>query len=429
MTHNAGITLAGLCCLLALSGCGAQPKSAPPGGGGEIANAPPPTPVAAQPGAGGSTATAAAGENRAVAAKGSSGPRAKALPDAPPSYRFDVGADIPNLEVVSADDPRSGALVALVEPPIGVDSSMVALEDDLVQGRTSFGAAPTGGAPTGFTVVEDAGRSEDGLPLRLRCEKDGSEMVLVPAGLFLQGREGADPDAAPMHPVEVSAFYIDVFEVTLAQYEKYWKETRPLPGRAANHGGADTLPAVGVNWRDASAYLKWVGKELPTEAEWEKAARGPNQFLYPWGDGRVLWHRRRTPQQIDPVGSYPADRSIYGAMDLAGNAREWCADFYTDDAYKEAAGTAGGVPTDWKGPKQGSPPAHHVVRGSAADWQLWHRGNAAMLAPTDDIGFRGVLHLKGATAASNAPPPSADSNEPPASATPAGAGRRRRGAK
>src|SRR4029079_2889602 len=155
--------------------------------------------------------------------------------------------------------------------------------------------------------------SDDGAPLRIRCEKDGSEMVRVPAGLFLQGRDGVDPSAGPMHPVELSGYYIDVFEVTLGQYEKYWKETRPLPGRPANHGNADNLPALGVNWKDASAYLEWVGKELPTEAEWEKAARGPKQFLYPWGDGRVLWQRPRTPQQIDPVGSYPADRSIYGA--------------------------------------------------------------------------------------------------------------------
>jgi formylglycine-generating enzyme required for sulfatase activity len=237
-------------------------------------------------------------------------------------------------------------------------------------------------------------------------------MVWVPAGLFLQGHDGDDPTAAPMHPVELGGYYIDAHEVTLGRYMKFWKETRPLPTRPANEGADENMPVLGISWRDAEAYLKWVGKELPTEAEWEKAARGPDKFAYPWGNGRVLWHKPRTTTQIDLVGSYPHDRSIYGAFDLAGNAREWCADFYTDDSYREAAGATGALVKDPKGPKIASPVGHRVVRGSASGWEVWRRSSGPMLAPTDDIGFRGVLRSFTADASRAGPPPDAGNLAP-----------------
>jgi formylglycine-generating enzyme required for sulfatase activity len=139
-----------------------------------------------------------------------------------------------------------------------------------------------------------------------------------------------------------------------------------------------------------------------------------------WGEGRELWHRSRTTTQIDPVGSFPADRSVYGAFDLAGNAREWCADFYADDAYRQAAGTTGALVTSPEGPKTPSQAGHRVVRGSASGWELWHRSSAPMLAPSDDIGFRGVLRSSSGPGTRAGPPPSTD---PPKSAEP----RRKRG--
>jgi formylglycine-generating enzyme required for sulfatase activity len=322
--------------------------------------------------------------------KTAAAPRRRQLPDSPESYRFEVGTDVPNFELVSANDPRSGALVALAEPPIGFDSSHFDVEELDGDGRRVQHPS-AGSAPAGFTAVPEAGFAEDGEPARIRCDKDGSEMVRVPAGMFLQGHDGDDPTAAPMHPVELGGYYIDAHEVTLGQYQKFYKETRPLPTRPANEGADENMPVLGISWRDAVAYLEWVDKQLPTEAEWEKAARGPDKFTYPWGDGRVLWQKPRATTQIDPIGVFVHDRSIYGAFDLAGNAREWCADFYADDAYRQAAGATGALVTDPQGPKIASPAGHRVVRGSADGWELWRRSSAPMLAPTNDIGFRGVL--------------------------------------
>lgn len=413
MNQNLRICVLAATGLWMLAGCGSDQANPPPSAA--PASAPPPTatPVTTKP------RQAAASPAKAVATGKSTNPRQRStrLPDAPDSHRVEIGEDIPNFEIVPPDDPRSGAFVSLIHPPIGLDSTTVTLARPAPDASGNRTAAPprarTGRAPSGFIAIAAAGASEEGLPRRIRCEKDGSEMALVPAGLFVQGMDGADEDAAPSHPVELSSFYIDVYEVTLGQYQKYWDVTRPLPRRPANHGGADDLPAVGITWKDATGYLEWVGKELPTEAEWEKAARGPNQFLYPWGNGRVLWHQSRTPEQIDPVGTFIADRSMYGVFDLAGNAREWCADLYADDAYLQAAGTTGAIVEDWTGPKTASKPAHRVVRGNADDWQVWHRSNAPMLAPDDDIGFRGVLRWPSRSDARRG-----SSSEPPPTVTP-----------
>lgn len=394
MVRQLSITLMLGALLVVAGGCGgSQPKSAPPPGGTTLGGAPAGPPLGAQP--------RAAAKPKPKAAAARSG---RTLPDAPDSHRFEVGEGIANFDVVPVDDPRSGAMVALVEPPVGSDSSTV----DLVEadGRPLRQPAVSA-APSGFSAVPEAGFAEDGLPARIRVERDGSEMVRVPAGLFLQGHDGDDPATAPLHPVELDAYYIDAYEVTLRQYMMFWKETRPLPGRPVNEGAGDDLPALGISWRDATAYAAWAGKALPTEAEWEKAARGPDRLTYPWGNGRVLWQRPRTTTQIDPVGAYPADRSIYGAFDLCGNAREWCADWFADDAYRQAAGTTGALVTNPTGPRVPSQLGHRVVRGSSAGWELWRRSSAPMLAPTDDLGFRCVLRSSVPSGTRIGPPPGA----------------------
>jgi formylglycine-generating enzyme required for sulfatase activity/acetyl esterase/lipase len=216
------------------------------------------------------------------------------------------------------------------------------------------------------------------------------ELVFVPAGAFRMGDstgEG-DPRERPVHTVDVSAFYIGRTEVTNAQWRRFrddagyddakiWpngivmpKDQIPYWTSKPNHGGgtpdSDNYPVQGVNWDAAVAYCKWLsgktGKKyrLPTEAEWEKAARGTDQRRYPWGDGidRTLANYVGA-QQYDTgkaVGSYPKGASPYGALDMAGNVMEWCSDWYSKDSYAASA------KKDPKGPAKGS---YRVVRGGA----------------------------------------------------------------
>jgi formylglycine-generating enzyme required for sulfatase activity len=231
------------------------------------------------------------------------------------------------------------------------------------------------------------------MPLQIRCEADDSLMVYVPGGLFLQGEDGVDPEAGPAHPVELDPFYMDQTEVTLSQFELFRSEHVPRPEAPGNSGGPSDHPAVGVPWRSAQAYCRWSGKELPTEAEWEKAARGPDGYLYPWGDGRVVWERARTPSQIDPVASFRADRSVYGVFDLAGNAREWCADNYAPDIYARDVERSGGVVRNPEGPNRPAVSGHRVIRGNAPHWQLWYRSSANMAESPVGAGFRCVLRI------------------------------------
>jgi formylglycine-generating enzyme required for sulfatase activity len=201
--------------------------------------------------------------------------------------------------------------------------------------------------------------------------KDGKEMVLVPAGTFTMGSTEAEieeayqlgkryftqtdrsafTDEGPAHSVQLDAFYIDRQEVTVREYRWFQHATghRSLPRGVATYAPEDDLPVAGPSWEDAVAYCRWAGKELPTEAQWEKAARGTDGRRYPWGnepvDGRRANYCDRTCEfdwkdsQDDgykhtaPVGSYPAGRSPYGADDLAGNVWEWVRDCYAEDYY------------------------------------------------------------------------------------------------
>jgi len=232
------------------------------------------------------------------------------------------------------------------------------------------------------------GFEELGLPNEIRSE-DGAEMVLIPEGSFWMGntQEGMKPlheyctrrpkdpackdggyerEELPRQRVTLDAFYIDRLEVTNALFEKFvrltghrtlaetrgdgsvwlekdggWQRVQVTnagwrsptgPGSSAE----PTHPVVQVAWQDASAYCAWAGKRLPTEAEWEKAARGVVWRRYPWGD---VWdpsraNGDRTIKRTTPVGSYPQGASPYGVQDMAGNAYEWVADWYDEGYYR-----------------------------------------------------------------------------------------------
>lgn len=141
----------------------------------------------------------------------------------------------------------------------------------------------------------------------------------------------------PEHSVTLKSFYIDKYEVTVAQYRSFCEATKRQMPKAPRWGWNDTDPIVNVSWKDATAYSKWSGKRLPTEAEWEFAARGGIQskgFKYSGSDNidEVAWYQKNSKKMTHPVGTkMPNEIGIY---DMTGNAFEWCADKYSGDYYK-----------------------------------------------------------------------------------------------
>lgn len=215
----------------------------------------------------------------------------------------------------------------------------------------------------------------------LFTDRDQALMVYVPPGEFLMGTSDADielykqlfplrtssrfDNERPQRKVLLDGFYIDRLEVTNSQYKRFLAETGYVPQGLyldrAPHNGPD-LPAAVFQWEDAAAYAVWAGKRLPTEAEWEKAARGTDGRIWPWGSG---WDPTKLSgndgtgledgyTQTAPVGQFPQGASPYGLLDMAGNLWEWVADWYDPNYYLEAPAE------NPKGPESGD---GHVLRG------------------------------------------------------------------
>lgn len=166
---------------------------------------------------------------------------------------------------------------------------------------------------------------------------DGSEMIRIPAGEFVMGRDYKDE--RPAHAVYLDSFEIGKYEVTLAQYREFCTITGRRQPAVNGWYPKDDLPAVNVTWFDADAYCRWAGGRLPTEAEWERAARGTDDREYPWGnewDKTKCANMRLELTSPASVGSYPDGASPCGCMDMAGNVIEWCADWFDPHYYKES---------------------------------------------------------------------------------------------
>jgi formylglycine-generating enzyme required for sulfatase activity len=220
--------------------------------------------------------------------------------------------------------------------------------------------------------------------------KDGAPMLLIPEGEFTMGTDdvGAgwqqgNSNEHPEHTVTVKSYYIDQFEVTIARYAKFLEATKHSAPPSWDDDAvtsAGDRPVVGVDWEDANAYCKWAGERLPTEAEWEKAARGTDKRRFPWGDmqpfvdianyNRGLWVSY--PITLAPVTSGAEGMSIrhglkdggkspYGLYHMAGNAAEWVADWYDREYYAKApkenpTGPAEGEKKVLRGGSWGDPP-------------------------------------------------------------------------
>ena len=220
------------------------------------------------------------------------------------------------------------------------------------------------------------------LPIQtITTPKDEAVMVYVPAGEFLMGTSDADieyykqifplrritrfDNERPQRTVFVDAFYIDKYEVTNKQYKQFLAETGYEPKHYLDRlpYNAPNLPAVVLEWEDAVAYTVWAGKRLPTEAEWEKAARGTDGRIWPWGnewDGTKLSGNDGTGlkdgyKETAPVGQFPQGASPYGAHDMAGNLWEWVSDWYDPNYYQTSP-----PHINPKGPDTGD---GHVLKG------------------------------------------------------------------
>ena len=164
-------------------------------------------------------------------------------------------------------------------------------------------------------------------------------MALIQGGKFIMGRDDGSTDEGPAHEVELKSFFLDVQEVTNQEYKKFVEATgRPVPRNWKTNSSyapdEARLPVAYVTWDDAASYAKWAGKRLPTEAEWEYAARGGNtKSVYPWGNQWVAGYAnidRKGQLKPAPGRSFEKDVSSFGIYDLAGNVSEWVQDNYSE---------------------------------------------------------------------------------------------------
>lgn len=238
-------------------------------------------------------------------------------------------------------------------------------------------------------------------------------MACIPGGPFIRGSDDGPDNTRPKSTVWVQTFYMDLYEVTYAQYGACMKaqgcnKARP---RYTDYDHPN-MPMTGISWYDAVKYCEVHGKGLPTEAQWEKAARGPDGHLYPWGDEPVTCERAiyrdasgrgcglkkqfSKPETGRPwdVGSRPA--GVYGLFDMVGNSWEWVADWYGGSWSKCGADCEG---VDPKGPCGGGAkecPGHHskIVRGGSWYWEdekatgIYRRHHTPANEPFHHFGFR-----------------------------------------
>jgi formylglycine-generating enzyme required for sulfatase activity len=234
---------------------------------------------------------------------------------------------------------------------------------------------------------------------------DGMTMLYVPAGEFVMGSLDGDLDEQPIHTVYLDAYWIDSTEITNSMYELCVEAgVCTLPSKTVSiwkrqyYGSTEfsNYPVNYIAWAQADTYCRWAGGQLPTEAEWEKAARGTDGRKYPWGDdffkmnlvygfsGRIITSDNPGAIFTKAAGSYMEGASPYRAMDMAGNVWEWVADWYAEGYYSVSLGSN---PT---GPDTGE---SHVLRGGS-----WHddsksarsanRESGAIISQGDTIGFR-----------------------------------------
>ncbi|MEK7448836.1 MAG: formylglycine-generating enzyme family protein [Planctomycetota bacterium] len=272
--------------------------------------------------------------------------------------------------------------------------------------------------------VDDERDKQTNLPLQVICIANGAVMVLVPGGEFTRGAELVENER-PARRIDLTAYYIDKYEVSNARFKKFveatnhktdaetvtkgyvfrsdsyivenacWKDPQ---GNSQGIDERQDHPVVQVSWSDANKYAEWAGQQLPTEAQWEKAARTTKGQKYPWGDE---WDATKCnssengPDRTDAVNIYEPGASFYGCLNMAGNVSEWCRDWYQKDYYRISP--------------QGNPPGpaeglNHTLRGGSwetpQDFLRCSKRTEGLPIEdlggcwTDALGFRCVIEIK-----------------------------------
>jgi formylglycine-generating enzyme required for sulfatase activity len=211
--------------------------------------------------------------------------------------------------------------------------------------------------------------------------QDGAIALPVPEGRFVMG----DDENSLRREVFLSGFYLDQHEVTASRFAKFLRATGSGDWTVSDLEVLGEQPMTGVSWHEADAYCQWAGKRLPTDAEWEKAARGTDERRYPWGNDapgpQLATFAKSEAEPFSPVASHEAGKSPYGMYDMAGNAAEWVADWYSE-GYESVRNPKGAERGDAK-----------VIRGGSAIDPVeriatTHRMHAKPHTRLDDTGFR-----------------------------------------
>lgn len=223
--------------------------------------------------------------------------------------------------------------------------------------------------------------------------RDGKQMLLIPAGDFIMGSDEFGPEQ-PMRTLTLPDYYIDMYPVTNAEYKRYMLATRALPPRHWRGfeapAGLENHPVHRISWYEAVDYCAWAGKRLPTEAEWEKAARGADGRRWPWGNefderNALVWDRGEFLDTV-PVDSHPGGASPYGVCEMAGHVEEWCADWY--EGYPGSTYQCGAYGGKFKALRGGS--SFFTQNHARCAYRCFTRPEDAGMDGLVGCGFRGV---------------------------------------
>jgi len=245
------------------------------------------------------------------------------------------------------DEPEQSRTTSSQGTTTGGQVSQPGADDDVVIYRRKDGSRrpASTGSPSSVPSSRPEPESSDRPVLRRKPaaaeeKKEIDGMMLVPEGSVTLGSDQADDTDKPLHRVELKAFFIDKHEVTNEDYKQFCDATAhtlpPYWTAKSLPKGLEKHPVTQVSWADAAAYARWAGKRLPTEAEWERAAKGPNSYRYAYGNAFDPQKANSATQKTSVVGSYPANE--FGLFDMTGNVSEWTSSLYVPYPYSDSDG-------------------------------------------------------------------------------------------